>query len=163
MLSEEENINTNGCESYDYDENMSRLNQFSQEELNDLIRDLSLSKTDSEIFASRLREKKCLQPNMKITTYRNMEVELLPYFTQDKDLVYCNNIEGLMKIMRLPEYRPMDWRLFIDSSSKCLKCVLLHNSNHHGSIPIAHSTELKEEYNNIKRTLEKISYYKNYN
>ena len=58
LSSEEENINSTGCESYDYDENMSRLSQFSQEELNDLIRDLSLSKRDSEILASRLREKK---------------------------------------------------------------------------------------------------------
>ena len=108
MSVNQENIKSNGSESDDYDENKSRHGQFSQEELNDLIRNLSLSKRNSEILASRLSEKICLNPEMKITTYRTVEMELLPYFTQDKELVYCNNIKGLMKSMRLPEYRPMD-------------------------------------------------------
>ena len=49
----------------------------------------------------------------------------------------------------LTEYFPHDWRLFIDSSKRSLKCVLLHNGNKLDSIPIAHSTKMKEDYNNI--------------
>jgi len=90
---DQENIKSNDKEINDNDENMSRHGQLSQEELNDLIQDHSLSKRDSEILASRLREKNCLQPEVKIKFYPTREVELLPYFSQDKDLVYCNHIE----------------------------------------------------------------------
>lgn len=59
--------------------------------------------------------------------------------------------------MGLKEYKP-EWRLFIDSCKRSLKCVLLHNGNKFASIPIAHSTKLKEEYENAKLVLEK-NYY----
>jgi len=57
-------------------------------------------------------------------------------------------------------YHPEDWRLpvFIDSSKRSLKCVLLHSGNKYASVPIAHSTTLKEKYEAIKYVLEKISY-----
>ena len=60
--------------------------------------------------------------------------------------------------MKIPNYKPKDWRLFIDSSKRSLKCVLLHNGNRFASIPIAHSTKLKEEYDNIKTVLQRICY-----
>ena len=60
--------------------------------------------------------------------------------------------------MGLPEYTPDDWRLFIDSSKRSLKCVLLHNGNKYGSIPIGHSTTMKEEYETIALVLKKIKY-----
>ena len=41
--------------------------QFTQGELNDLIRDLNFSKESSEILASRLKEKNCLLPQTRIT------------------------------------------------------------------------------------------------
>ena len=40
-----------------------------------------------------------------------------------------------------------------------MKCVLLHNGNRFASIPIAHSTKLKEEYDNVKLVLQKINYH----
>ena len=49
-------------------------------------------------------------------------------------------------------------RLFIDSSKQSLKCVLLHNENKFGSIPIAHSVRAKETYESVKRALQLISY-----
>ena len=39
----------------------------------------------------------------------------------------------------------------MDSSKRSLKPVLLHNENKYASIPVGHSTKLKEEYNNIKQ------------
>ena len=60
--------------------------------------------------------------------------------------------------MKIPNHRPEDWRQFIDSSKRSLKCVLLHNGNRFASIPIAHSTKLKEEYDNIKTVLQRICY-----
>ena len=60
--------------------------------------------------------------------------------------------------MGIDQYNPENWRLFIDGSKQSLKCVLLHNGNMFGSIPIAHSVIAKETYENIKVVLELISY-----
>ena len=60
--------------------------------------------------------------------------------------------------MGLSEYNPNEWRLFIDSSKRSLKCVLLHNGNKYGSIPIGHSVSMKEEYEQISVILGKIKY-----
>ena len=60
--------------------------------------------------------------------------------------------------MKIPNYIPKDWRLFLDSSNISLKCVLLHNGNKHASIPIGHSTTLKEQYKSIKIVLHKLAY-----
>ena len=40
-----------------------------------------------------------------------------------------------------------------------MKCVLLHNGNAFGCIPLGHLTTLKEKYSEIEFVLEKISYY----
>ena len=50
------------------------------------------------------------------------------------------------------------WRLYIDSSKRNLKCVLLHNSNEYASIPIGHSTMPKEKCGPVKQVLECIKY-----
>lgn len=51
-----------------------------------------------------------------------------------------------------------DWRLFIDSSKRSIKAVLLHNTNVYAPIPIAHSTVMKEKYENVEILLNKIGY-----
>jgi len=149
---------TSGSSCSEYEERSSSPKQLTQQESNDLIRDLNLSKQGSELLASRLKEKNCLQPDAKITYNWNRKTEILPLFSQDNDLVYCNNIIGLLLKMKTPNYRPGDWRLFIDSSKRSLKCVLLHSGNRFAFIPIAHSTNLKEEYDNIKMVLQRICY-----
>ena len=97
------------------------------------------------MLASRLQEKRVLEPGMSVTFYRKREKERRKYFHSDSQLVYCNDIKFLLN-MGLPAYNPEDWRLFIDSSKRSLKCVLLHNGNKYGSIPIGHSVKMKEEY-----------------
>ena len=133
---------------------------FSQNELNDLARDLNFSKETSELLASRLKEKNLLKPGTFVTYYQNRHAEFLPYFTQEKDIAFCNNVEGVLKKLGVTQYDPNDWRLFIDSCKRSLKCVLLHNGNDFGSISLGHSTTLKEKYSDIKSVLEKIGYYK---
>ncbi len=63
---------------------------FNQAELNDLVKDLSLSKELSELLASRLNEKNLLQHGTKVTFYRSRGKDLLQYFRVDSDLVYCH-------------------------------------------------------------------------
>ena len=136
----------------------SSADRFNQHELSDLIRDLNLSKESSELLASRLNEKNLLHAGTKITFYRTREKDLLPFFSEENNLVFCNDVGGLLKKMGLSEYLPHAWRLFIDSSKRSLKCVLLHNGNRYGSVPIGHSTSMKEEYRTISLVLEKIKY-----
>jgi hypothetical protein len=133
----------------------SHSERFDQNELSDLIRDLNLSKESSELLASRLKERNVLHPGMKITFYRRREKDLLPVFTEDKNLVFCNDIGNLLKKIGLSEHNPSEWRLFIDRSKRNLKCVLLNNDNKYGSIPIDHSTRMKERYKAKSLVLEK--------
>lgn len=131
---------------------------FSQNELNDLIRDLDLSKERAELLASRLKEKNCLSSDVRVSTYRTREVKLLQFFSSDENFVYCCNVSGLLTFMGLTIYQPNEWRLFIDSSKRSLKAVLLHNGNKYAPVPIAHSTCVKEEYEVISNLLQKIKY-----
>ncbi|XP_049957523.1 uncharacterized protein LOC126474131 [Schistocerca serialis cubense] len=158
LTSSDDDVHDEECTSSgsEYEGRETQPQQFDQKELSDLIRELNLSKQASELLASRLKEKNCLHPSVKITAYWTREENLLPYFNQEEVIVYCSNIPGLLLELGLPEYRPEDWRLFIDSSTRSLKCVLLHNGNRYASIPIAHSTKLCEAYANIKMVLQKI-------
>jgi hypothetical protein len=126
--------------------------------LSDLIRDLNHSKESSELLASRLKEKNVLHPGTKITFYRRREKDLLPFFTEDSNLVFCNDIGNLLKKTGLSEYNPSEWLHFIESSKRSLKCVLLNNGNKYGSVPIGHSTRMKEGYKVISLVLEKTNY-----
>ena len=56
------------------------------------------------------------------------------------------------------DYNLADWRLFIDSSVKSLKAVLVHNGNEFPSIPVGHSVHMKEEYENVKTLLNMIKF-----
>jgi hypothetical protein len=80
---------------------------------------------------------------------------LLPFFTKENNLVFCNDIGNLPKEMGLSEYNPSEWHLFINSSKRSLKCVLLNNSNKYGSIPIGYSTTMKKVYKSISFSLGK--------
>ena len=81
---------------------------------------------------------------------------LIRFFTKEDEFVYCNNIQGLLSEMGLPEYISDEWRLFIDSSKRSLKCVLLHNGNKFPCVPIGHSVIVKEDYLNVKMILQKL-------
>jgi hypothetical protein len=122
------------------------IDKFTQSELNDLIRELQLTKEKSELLGSRLREKNMLASGVKFSWYRNREREFRKYYTQEDQLVFCTDISNLLHQLGQGEYDPTTWRLFIDSSKRSLKAVLLHNSNVLASISLAHSTKLSKSY-----------------
>ena len=128
-----------------------------QEDLNDLARDLYLSKQQSELLAFRLKQWNLVQEDVRITSFRNQKKDLASFFDMENKLCYCTNITGLFTSLGLP-HNPSDWRLFIDSSKRSLKSVLLHNGNKYTSTPIAHSVHLKESYDNMELLLEAIKY-----
>lgn len=158
-LSENENVgndDTQSDDSIDFDkEEGPQL--FTQARLNDLVRDLMLPKSRAELLGSRLQEMNLLAPGTSFAWYRGREKDYIPFFAEDDELTYCTDIHGLMAKLGL-SYDRSQWRLFIDSSKRSLKAVLLHNGNEYASIPIAHSVYLKESYENMKKVLGKIKY-----
>ena len=50
--------------------------------------------------------------------------------------------------------------MFIDSSKRSLKCVLLHNGNLFGAVPVGHSVCLRKEHGDVKRVIELLQYDK---
>ena len=60
-------------------------------------------------------------------------------------------VSGLLECLVIEAYEPSEWRLFIDSCKRSLKCVLLHNGNEYSAVPLAHSTTMKEKYEEYSR------------
>ena len=147
----------NYCNEYVCHNDMKTPKLMSQFYLDDLVRDLGLSKICAEVLGSRLHDLNMLAPGVQFAWYRHREYEYVSFFSMNKSLVFCNNIRGIMEKFGT-EYDPKAWRLFIDSSSKSLKAVLLNNGNILASVPVAHSVEMKETYDNMKILLKEIKY-----
>ncbi|KAI6648548.1 hypothetical protein LOD99_8028 [Oopsacas minuta] len=92
---------------------------FTQGVLNDLVRDLDLSKDKAELLASRLKQKNLLDKDVLVSHYRKRNFDLAQYYTTDGPLCYCNDIEGLYANL-IQEHSSSDWCLFIDSSKRSL-------------------------------------------
>ena len=90
-------------------------------------------------------------------SYRSRHLKFSTFFTLQDRLCYCHDVTGLFNAIWI-SCNPQDWRLFIDSSSRSLKAVLLHNGNQLPSLPVAHSAHLKEEYNSVKFLLQALKY-----
>ena len=133
-----------------------------QNELNDLTRDLDFTKAKAEILSSRLKEWNLLNPSCKIFKPRKRHVTFANFYAISSDydhpsLCYCTDIQGLFQEIGIA-YSASNCRLFIDSSKRSLKVVLLHNGNVYPSIPIAHSVQMKEDRESVKILLELIQY-----
>ena len=84
--------------------------KFNQGEINDLVRDLGLSKQQSMVLASRLKSKAVLSVGTKVNFYASREKELISFFFSENQVVYFNDVEGLLKAMGHEFYNPEDWR-----------------------------------------------------
>jgi hypothetical protein len=110
-----------------------------QDDLNDLIRDLGLTKSGGELLISGMKEWNLLDSSVRVTDQRMRHETFSVFFTVTNDLCYCHDIVGLFSAIGIP-YNPSQWRLFIDSSNRSLKAVLLSLP----SLPLAHSVHMKE-------------------
>ena len=131
----------------------------SQNELNDLVRDLELLKTKSELLGSRLQQWNLLADGVRISKYRECQQQLESFYFMDGNLVVCLKVHELMAALKIT-YDSSEWRLFIDSSKTSLEAVLLHNGNTMPSIPVSYAVHIKETYDNIKVLLKCINYNK---
>ncbi|GBM39095.1 hypothetical protein AVEN_190229-1 [Araneus ventricosus] len=105
---------------------------FSQRELNDLVRNLGLSKDGAELLGSRLKNKNLLTPGTSFSWHRrHREKEFTQFFSKEGNLVFCNDVQGLKKCFDI-ECDLSELRLSIDSSkttsnqSCCIKVIHLH-------------------------------------
>jgi len=89
--------------------------------------------------------------------YRGRHEEFKDFFSQEGGVVFCNDVCSVMKVFG-HEYKPDQWRLFIDSSKVSLKVVLLHNGNRFPSVLLDHAANMKESYESMKLLLGKIKY-----
>ena len=120
-----------------------------QDDINDLVRDMTLTKSNAELLISRLSQWDLIDDSVRITSQRKRHRNFSLYFQLLDDMCFCHDIQGLFDAMGIP-CNVCDWRLFIDSSRRSLKAVLLHNTNQWPSIPLAHSVHMKENYENVK-------------
>ncbi|GBN88688.1 hypothetical protein AVEN_44900-1 [Araneus ventricosus] len=70
-------------------------------ELNDLVRDLDLSKSKAEILASRLQQWNLLEENARVTSFRTCHLLFESFFKKEESLVFCCDIDGLLKELRI--------------------------------------------------------------
>ena len=114
-----------------------------QKELDNLTRHLDLTKAKAEILSSHLKEWNLLAPSCKISKPRKRHATFANFYAMSSDcdhpsLCCCTDIQSLFQEIGIA-YSASDWRLFIESSKRSLKAVLLHNGNVYPSIPIANS------------------------
>lgn len=128
-----------------------------QNKLNDLVRDLGLSKQQAELLGSRLQEWNLLAKGTTITSFRKRNSKFSTFYRLEGPMCVCFDVVGLMSELEITHIRS-EWRLFIDSSKSSLKAVLLHNGNEKPSIPVAYSVSMKENYDNLAAILKAIKY-----
>ena len=129
----------------------------SQGDLNDLMRDLNLSRKQSELLGSRLKGWNLLQKETQVSVYCTRHSDFADFFSLVDGVVFCNDVHSVMEALN-HKYSTNDWRLFTDSSKASLKPVLLDNGNMYPSVRLAHAANMKETYESMKLLLQKIRY-----
>jgi len=67
-----------------------------QPELNDLVRDLGLSKAKAELLGSRLQGWRLLSAGSKMSVFRSRQTDLTQFFAQYENLCFCTDVDGLL-------------------------------------------------------------------
>jgi len=70
-----------------------------QGDLNDIVRDLNLSKKQAELLGSRLKGRKLLRQNTKVCFYRGHHEEFKDLFSQEDCVVFCNDVCSIMEVL----------------------------------------------------------------
>src|SRR6218665_1031278 len=145
-----------GDPDYVFTDALRREGHIYQKDVNDLIRDLGLTKSNAELLISRLKQ--CmLDESVQVTDQRERHETFSNFFSRQDGLCFCNNVACLFEAIGIT-CNPSEWRRFIDSSSWSLKVVLLYNRNNSPSPHVAHSVHLKEDYTSVKMLRSALKY-----
>jgi hypothetical protein len=105
------------------------------------VHDLSLSKQQAELLASRLQEWNLLPKATRVSLFRKRNETSSAFYRMQDSLCVCADINGFINEQGIRN-NPQEWQLFIDSSKYSLKAGLLHNGNKKPSVPVAHSVSM---------------------
>ena len=72
---------------------------FPQAELNDLTKELNVSKETAQILGSRLKEKTLLEKGTTFAWFR--EKKIYTIFHKEDTLVHCADVQGLIKVFAM--------------------------------------------------------------
>lgn len=72
------------------------IHLITQGELNDLVRDLNLTKEKAEILGSRLQQWNLLEQGTTISHFRKRSETLKKYFSASGNLCYCSNVRVII-------------------------------------------------------------------
>jgi hypothetical protein len=106
---------------------------------------MNLSQKYAELLDSRLRAWNLLHQDTEICFFHNRQNALKEFFSQENDLVFCNDICCVTEAAGHHHSRA-ERRLFIDSFKFNLKVVLLNKGNKFPSVPLAHAANVEESY-----------------
>ena len=98
-------------------------------------------------------------PPFQNPAYATGDEHFITFFKEEKQLICCDNVPGLFGQLGISSYNSEEWRLFMNSSKRSLKCVFLHNGNSYGAVPIGHSTVLKEQQQDIRTVMNLLKYH----
>jgi hypothetical protein len=87
----------------------------------------------------------------------NCDKDFTPYFAHNGSLVYCSDISRLIHKL-VVVYDEREWKLFVVSSKRSLKEVLLDSNNKYTPVLVAGTIHLKEMYKNLEIFLNKTQY-----
>ena len=85
-----------------------------QEDMNDLIREMTLTKSNAEILISRLKQWDLLDDGVRITSRRKRHRGFSTFFSFTDGLCYCHSVTELFEAIEI-SCNTSDWRFFIDS------------------------------------------------
>ena len=88
-------------ESYSASSISHKAHFISQNELNDLVRDLELPKTNSELLGSRLQQWNLLADGVRISKYRDRQQQLESFYFVDGSPVVCPKVHELMAALKI--------------------------------------------------------------
>ena len=94
-------------------------------DLNNIVRDLNLSKKQAELLGSGLKGWDLLHQDIKVCFNCGHHAEFKDFFSLEDSVMFCNDVCSVMKVLG-HECNPDQWRLFIVPSKVSLKVVLLH-------------------------------------
>lgn len=134
-----------------------KLEPLSRAEMSDLIKEFEIGKKSGKIILSRLKHRGFVEKGTKWSDLvsQTNKFEKFYEYNSEYDIVYCKNIEDLMRAHEL-KFEPKEWRLFSDSNSKSLVVVLLSNGNKKPSVLLAYSRNPDESYERMNFVLEKL-------
>jgi len=70
-----------------------------QRDLNDIVRDLYLSKKQAEVLSSRLKGWNLLHQDSDVCFYRERHEELKDFFSLKDGVVFCNDVSSAMEVL----------------------------------------------------------------